>query len=43
MKFNAPQFSDINLFTWDPKGFSYGDQNYESNGTKINGVDQIMI
>ena len=34
MKFNAPQFSDINLFTWDPKGFSYGDQNYESNGTQ---------
>ena len=30
VKFNAPQFSDVNLHTWDPKGFTYGDQNYES-------------
>ena len=33
MKFSAPQFSDVNLHTWEPKGFSYGDQNYESRGT----------
>ena len=32
MKFSAPQFSDVNLHTWEPKGFTYGDQNYESNG-----------
>ena len=33
MKFSAPQFSDVNLHTWDPKGFTYGDQNYERRGT----------
>ncbi|AFS47591.1 hypothetical protein HIMB5_00008390 [alpha proteobacterium HIMB5] len=33
MKFNAPQFSDVNLHTWDPKGFTYGSANYERNGT----------
>ena len=30
---SAPQFSDINLHTWDPKGFTYGSANYERNGT----------
>ena len=33
MKFSAPQFSDVNLHTWDPKGFTYGSANYERNGT----------
>jgi hypothetical protein len=33
MKFSAPQFSDVNLHTWEPKGFTYGDENYESRGT----------
>ena len=33
MKFSAPQFSDVNLHTWEPKGFSYGDKNYERRGT----------
>ena len=32
MKYDAPQFSDINLHTWEPKGFTYGDQNYERRG-----------
>ena len=34
MKYDAPQFSDINLHTWEPKGFTYGDQNYESRGAQ---------
>ena len=33
MKFSAPQFSDVNLHTWDPKGFTYGNANYEKKGT----------
>ena len=33
MKYDAPQFSDINLHTWEPRGFTYGDANYESRGT----------
>ncbi|WP_075506355.1 PilW family protein [Candidatus Pelagibacter communis] len=33
MKFEAPQFSDINLHTWEPKGFTYGKANYESRGS----------
>ena len=33
MKFEAPQFSDINLHTWEPKGFTYGKDNYESRGS----------
>ena len=33
MKYEAPQFSDINLHTWEPRGFTYGNANYESRGT----------
>ena len=33
MKYAAPQFSDVNLHTWEPKGFTYGNANYEKNGT----------
>ena len=33
MKYSAPQFSDVNLHTWDPKGFTYGDANYERRGS----------
>ena len=33
MKYDAPQFTDVNLHTWDPKGFTYGDANYERRGT----------
>ena len=33
MQYSAPQFSDVNLHTWDPKGFTYGDANYESRGS----------
>ena len=33
MKYKAPQFSDINLHTWEPRGFTYGNANYESKGT----------
>jgi len=33
MKYDAPQFSDVNLHTWEAKGFTYGDANYESKGT----------
>jgi type II secretory pathway component PulJ len=32
MKYSAPQFSDVNLHTWDPKGMTYGDSNYERRG-----------
>ena len=32
MKYDAPQFSDINLHTWEPKGFTFGSANYESKG-----------
>ena len=34
MKYDAPQFSDINLHTWDAKGFTYGQDNYERRGTQ---------
>ena len=33
MKYDAPQFSDVNLHTWEAKGFTYGDANYERKGT----------
>ena len=33
MKYEAPQFSDINMHTWEPKGFTYGEDNYERRGT----------
>ena len=29
-KYSAPQFSDVNLHTWDPKGLMQGFYNYES-------------
>ena len=34
MKFSAPQFSDVNLHTWEARGFNYGDSNYEKRGTQ---------
>ena len=43
MKYDAPQFSDINLHTWEPKGFTYGRANYERKGTQSYGVVLIMI
>jgi len=30
IKYSAPQFSDVNLHTWDPKGLMQGYYNYES-------------
>ena len=30
MKYSAPQFADINLHTWEPKGLTAGYRNYES-------------
>ncbi len=33
MKFNAPKFSDVNLHTWEPRGATFGRDNYESRGT----------
>ena len=33
MKFDAPKFSDVNLHTWEPRGTTFGKDNYESRGT----------
>lgn len=33
MKFEAPKFSDVNLHTWEPRGATFGKDNYESRGT----------
>ena len=34
MKYSAPQFADVNLHTWEPKGLMAGYANYERHGTK---------
>ena len=44
MKFSAPQFSDINLFTWKARGKTFGVDNYESRGTRsLNGGPNFDI
>ena len=32
MKYSAPQFADVNLHTWEPKGLMAGYHNYERHG-----------
>ena len=43
MKYKAPQFSDINLHTWEPRGLLTEMQTMRAKGHPATTVDQIMI